>query len=117
MTFYTDMAAVANELLAEFGASVILLRTTPGTFDPVTGTESGATTAELTTTGIQKSYKADLVDGTRIQQGDKLYILDDTQVPDMTDQIKVGSEYWSIVNIDERSPAGTTLVYFAQVRK
>ena len=117
MTFYTDMAAVANDLLAEFGAPVILLRTTPGTFDPVTETETGATTAELTTTGIQKSYKAELIDGTRIKHGDKLYVLDDTQVPDLTDKLNVGSEYWSIVNIDEKNPAGTALVYLVQVRK
>lgn len=117
MTFYSDMAAVANELLNEFGSAVVLLRNTPGTFDRVTGVDTGATTAELTTTGLQKSYRADLIDGTRIRHGDKLYVLDDTQVPVLTDKVKVGPEYWSIVNIDEKNPAGTAIVYFVQVRR
>lgn len=117
MTFYSDMASVANDLLTEFGADVILLRSTPGTFDRVTGAETGATTAEITATGIQQSYKADLIDGTRIKHGDRLYVIDDTQTPAMTDKVKVGSDYWSIVNIDETNPAGTVIVYFIQVRK
>jgi len=117
MSFYSDMAAVANNLLARFGTSVVLLRSTPGSFNHVTGSDSGATTSELTTTGIQQSFKAELVDGTRIKKGDKMYVLDDTQTPVMTDKLKVGSEYWSIVNIDEKNPAGTAIVYFVQVRK
>jgi len=117
MTFYTEMAAVANDLLSEFGASITLKRTTPGTLDPVTGIESSASTANLTTTGIVKTYATKLIDGTRIQAGDRLLILDDTQVPDMTDQVLIGAEYWNIIDIMPVDPAGTPLVYFVQVRK
>ena len=117
MTFYTDMAVVANELIAEFGADVVFRRTSGGTFDPVTGLTTGATTSDNTAKGIQKTYKASLIDGTRIKNGDKLYVIDDGYVPDMGDKLKVASEYWSIVDIQPMVPADTPIVYFVQARK
>jgi len=116
MSFYSDMAAVANELLLEFGEAITLRRTTPGTFDGATETETGATVADLATLGIQSKYAQGLIDGTRIQSQDKLFILDDTQIPSVTDQIKVGSVYWSIVDVKPVEPAGVPLVYFVQAR-
>lgn len=117
MSFYSEMAEVANDLLAEFGQTITLLRTTPGTFDETTETETGDSTAELTATGIQKNFAQGLIDGSRILSSDKLFILDDDQVPVMTDKIKVGSVYWNIVDINPVEPAGIPLVYFVQARK
>jgi hypothetical protein len=117
MSFYSDMAAVANDLLAEFGQTITLRRTTPGTFDKTAETETGETTAEITATGIQKNYAQGLIDGSRILSSDKLIILDDDQVPVMTDKIKVGAVYWNIVDIKPVEPAGVPLVYFVQARK
>ena len=117
MTFYSEMAAVANDLLAEFGAPVILQRTSGGTFDPVAGSTTGASTSEIAAMGIQKHYKTSLVDGKRIKHGDKLFVLDDSQAPVISDKLKVGSEYWSIVGLNTVEPAGEAIVYFVQVRK
>jgi N-acetylmuramoyl-L-alanine amidase len=117
MTFYSEMAATASELITEFGADVVLQRASGGAFDPATGQTTGVTTSELTAKGIHKRFKASLVDGTRIKHGDKLYVLNDSQVPAMSDKLKVGAEYWSIVNVDSIVPAGTAIVYFVQVRK
>lgn len=117
MTFYSEMAVTASELITEFGMPVILQRTSGGTFDPVTGQTTGAITTEITAQGIQKNYKASLIDGTRIKHGDKLYVLDDSQAPDVSDKVKVGVEYWSIVSLDAVEPAAIPIVYFVQVRK
>ena len=111
------MAVTASDLITEFGMPVILQRTSGGTFAPVTGQTIGATQSEITARGIQKSYKASLIDGTRIKHGDKLFVLDDSQTPVLSDKVKVGAEYWSIVSIDAVEPAGIALVYFVQVRK
>ena len=117
MTFYADMAAVANELLAEFGAAITLRRVSGETFNAVTGAASGGSSADLATVGIVKTFRANLIDGTRIQHGDRLVILDDTQVPVLTDKVLIGADYWNIVDIETKSPAGIPLVYFVQVRK
>ncbi len=49
---YTSMAATATRLLARFGTTLKLRRTTPGAYDPITGTETGASTAELPCIGL-----------------------------------------------------------------
>jgi hypothetical protein len=61
MAFYDDMAATAAELLAEFGKPLILRRTNPGTYDPVTGTETGGSTDDLPTTGLYTKISADYI--------------------------------------------------------
>ena len=43
MAFYDEMAAIADELLIEYGAPALLTRVTPGGYDPDTGTMSLAT--------------------------------------------------------------------------
>lgn len=117
--FYTEMAATAAELLAEFGAPVTLIRDSGGTFDPVTGTETGATSKELTPkpNGVLANYKTSLVDGTRIKTGDRLLILDTSQAPETSDRVKIGTAEWSIVNMKAVKPADTPLVHFVQVRQ
>jgi len=117
MAFYDDMAAVANTLIDEFGQTITLQRKTDGTFDNVTGVEAGGSTSLITQKGIVSQYKSDLIDGQRIQSGDRMLILDNTQTPVLTDKVLVGAEYWSIIDIVAKNPAGTPLVYFVQARK
>lgn len=115
--FYDKMAATASRLVVKFGKSITIRRTTAGTFDPVTGTQTGDTTADLTTNGIEQKIDTKLIDGTRIQNGDRMFVFDKTQVPTVEDQIIVNSVPWSIVMVTPVSPAGTDIVYFVQVRK
>lgn len=49
---YTNMAATATRLLTRFGTTLKLRRTTPGTYDPITDTETGATIADLPCIGL-----------------------------------------------------------------
>lgn len=49
---YTSMAATATRLLTRFGTTLKLRRTTPGTYDPITDTETGASTADLPCIGL-----------------------------------------------------------------
>ena len=117
MSFYSDMAETANSLISEFGQTITLKRKAAGTLNKVTGTETGATTSLLKPKGLITQYKNNVIDGTRIQGGDRLVILDNTQAPVMTDQVLIGIEYWNIVDIVSKNPAGTALVYFVQARK
>ena len=49
---YTSTAATTTRLLTRFGTTLKLRRTTPGTYDPITDTETGATTADLPCIGL-----------------------------------------------------------------
>lgn len=112
--FYDEMAAVARDLLREFGAPITFTRTTGEVKNPVTGaiTTTGTTTSH-SPMGVIVPIKSNLVDGTRIKAGDKLLITDDSFAPLMTDKVTG----WAIQEIEDKNPAGTPLVYFTRVRK
>lgn len=115
--FYTEMAAVALELLEEFGQSITLSRETGGSIDPITGEVTAGTDASVTTTGLIKPYPDRMIDGTRILSSDRELVLSNEQVPLPSDKPTIGGEEWSIVEITTVSPAGTDVVYFCQVRR
>jgi len=117
MTFWGDMASTATELLAEFGTSVTIRRTTGGTYTPSSDTTSGATTADLTATGMVRDYRAAQIDGTVIRRGDRELVLDATVTPTVNDTVLIDSAYWSVVNVRSVNPAGTPVAHFVQVRR
>lgn len=117
-TFYEDMAAVAVELLQEFGAPVTFPRESGGSFDPITGVETPGSDDSETTIGLVKPYPEKLIDGTRIQMGDRMLVLSPEVEPSMDDKPMMGgAPLGNIVAITTSSPAGIPVCYFAQVRK
>jgi len=117
MSFYDDMAAVALELLDEFGQAITLPRTTGGSVDPITGIVTPGTDASVVTTGLLKPYPDAMIDGARILSSDRELVLSDEQVVNPTDKPLIDGEEWSIVNIKTINPAGTVVCYFVQVRR
>lgn len=113
---YTSLAATATRLLNRFGRALQVKRTTPGTYDPVTGTESGATTALYTTIGAFMKITTDYAATHEVQQGDRLLMIDASVAPTLTDKIEMDTAELAIVNVDEINPAGTPLAYRLQVR-
>ena len=112
MTFYSELAEVAVELLTEFGQAVTLTRTTGKSIDPVTGDITAGTSDDQETIGVIKPYSESLIDGTLIQVGDKEAIIMATIAPLTSDRIN-GMQIIKIIKIN---PAGTVLVYKVQVR-
>ena len=117
MSFYGDMAATALTLLEEFGQAVTLIRKTGGKISPVLGETIPQVEGSVLTTGIIKRYKDSMIDGVRILSGDRELVLSNEQIPVQSDRVTIGTENWSIINIDTIKPAGTPIVYFCQVRK
>ena len=115
--FYTGIAATASKLLTKYGKPITFSRTTAGTYDPITGATTAGTTATFTPPGIFQTIRADLIDGELIQKGDKMFVIDNSFAPTLTDTVLIGSENWSIVNIREVEPAGLALVRFIQARR
>ena len=67
--------------------------------------------------GIVLEYDDALYNGSRIVQGDRRLVLDDTVAPLMTDELTIAGELWKIIAIEDKTPAGVPLVYSLQVRR
>jgi hypothetical protein len=116
-TFYAEMAALVTELLTEYGALVHLRRATPGTFDPVAGAMSGATSADLESLGLFVSRQHRLVRDTLVEGTERVCVIDASVVPLMSDQLVAGGTPWAIVKIDPIEPVtGQPIAYFVQVK-
>lgn len=115
--FYNRMASVATRLLTKFGATVTVSRTTGETYDEIAETMSGGSVTTYSPKGLLVEYDDSLIDGTRIQKGDKMAILDNTVKPASDDLLTVDEEQWNVVRWKTIKPSTVAVVYFVQVRK
>jgi hypothetical protein len=111
------MAATALKLLTKFGQQVTLTRYTGATIDPVTGEESSGSDVSTTVIGVLRPYPDKMIDGERIMAGDRELILSSSVEPLPADRFVIGGDAWGVVSIKDIVPAGTTIVYFVQVRR
>jgi len=136
MTFYADMADTATDLLTEFGQEVTITRPSLN-FDPVTNKPTSGGTVNNTTVGLFTNIDRSLVDGTRIQDTERVMVIDASFAPRMGDLVDVSGAVvaesvgaapgiilsegqavaWTIVAIRDINPAGTPVCYFVQVRR
>lgn len=125
MAFYDDMAAVALELITEFGQSGTLDDVTPGTYDPLSGTTTGDTPITQPCELILLDYTAQesgakFNEGSQVLAGDKKILIAASGLtwdPLMTTRITADGDVWQPVNIKVSNPAGTPLVYEIHGRK
>ncbi len=112
--FYDDMAQVAIDLLAEFGAPIAFKRLVGQVKNPATGAIiTQGTEQTFSPNGVIVPIKANLIDGTRIKAGDKFLIIDGTFEPAITDKV----DGWAIQEIGTSKPTDKLLVSFVRVRK
>lgn len=136
MTFYDEMASMATELLTEFGQEIVLTRPSLN-FSNITNKPVSGGTTNLTTIGVFTNIDRSLVDGTRIQDTDRVMVIDASVSPRMGDLLDVSGTVttesvgaapgiilspgqalsWTIVAIKDINPAGTPICYFVQVRR
>jgi hypothetical protein len=114
-----NAASIAQTFKAK-GQPMTLTRTIAGTYDPVTGTATGATTATYTVQGITKSFAAGLTNrpDSLILSGDKQAIVDAVSVvPLPGDTLTIKGVVWQVIAVDAVEPDGTAYIYKAQVRR
>jgi hypothetical protein len=123
MTFYSDLAADADELLAEFGQSIALTHIVPGAYDPSTGSVANTTTTQTGTGvafdfGLHQSGTA-FTAGSMILSGDKQLLLSAVGIaaPVPGDLATIGADVWTIASVKSTAPAGTAVLYECQLRK
>jgi hypothetical protein len=113
---YNRLAATATRLLTDNGQPMALRRTSGGTFDPVTGTTTGQSTADLATVGVKTKITLEYAARNNVQEGDELMLLDASQEPLPTDKLVIGSEVRGIVRVNPIKPAAIAVAYYVQTR-
>lgn len=121
MNFYDEMAAIAIEMITEFGQLVTIRATTIGEYDPETGSAPADSTEEQTAQGILLDFTGqEFQNNSLIKQGDKKLKIAAQGlewVPDLLNKVIVQGRTWSIVPpLKEVNPAGTPILYELQVR-
>jgi len=119
MSFYSEMAEMATELITEFGQDIVITREINEVINPVTGeVEVEADSQEYTVKGVKKKYPLSLIDGTRITSSDREILMDASVVePLITDTISINNQEWPIMEIHSINPAGIPLIYSVRVRR
>lgn len=122
MALADDLTDDLAELLddPDYGRDVTLRRSTPGTYDPATGSVGAATVLTNATRAIILGYRDYLVTGQLIRQGDRKAILKRkgmTMTPQEADELLVGSDVYSVVSHKTGELGGSNYLYVLQVRK
>lgn len=123
MTDYAALAVESAATIREEGCAMLLRVTTPGTYDPETGMESGATTADHAAVGLltnpfvsqREAYFANSL----VQSGDKVVLMGATVAvrPQAGHQVVIGSDVWLVVAVVTVEPSGVPVLYKVQVRR
>jgi hypothetical protein len=115
---YSEMAAVADELLTEFGATATMTRNTAGTYDTSDGTTAAPTTTVQTVTAAVFDYEQKYLDGTLILAGDKQAFLSPAGItaPLQGDVLTWQGTDYTVIAVKPLSPAGVPLLFELQVR-
>ena len=116
MTFYSELASVALRLLTDKGQQVTFTTISSDAFDPPTGSNQ-TTPTTYTAYGASFNYNKSEIDGTIIQKGDIRFVMDSTTEPNKGDTVTIDSIIYRVMSVKPTSPAGTAVIYEAQLRK
>ena len=114
-----NAAGIAKTLKAK-GQPMTLTRSSPGTFDPVTGGISGAIDQTYTVYGITKNYRQDSINSANslVLGGDKIAVMGASVIePVPGDRLEIRGVDWVIISVNTLDTAGIALKYDCQVRK
>lgn len=115
--FSDEMAALALELLTEFGEAVSFVRTTEGAYDPATATTGSATTSNFSGFGAPINYDGFDIDGTVIRQSDiKLFVNAVSTLPITGDAVTVDSVVYRVMNTRRYAINSEDVLYELQLR-
>jgi len=118
VSFYSDMAATAVELLKEFGQAITLGSVTTGAYSAETGSVTNTVTNHAGF-GAVFDYAQRDIDGTVIKKGDRrLYIAPNIgAIPKTGDTVTLSDgAKLTVVLSSPLAPAGTVLLHDVQLR-
>ena len=117
MTLYTDLQTIAGRVLSDFDQGGLALAVyTPGggpAHDP-----GEPTYPETDFAGTVRGVSAHHLADTLIQASDLIVTMaGSAATPKLTDRVKIGGEYHTIVKIERKPAAGTVVAWRLFVRK
>lgn len=117
MSFYADMAIVANSSLSEYGQTVTISVKSIGAYNPATGNAT-VTVSTQQVKGVVLPIGAKDIDGTLIHQGDQKLLLSMVGVtpPHVGDTVAVGSTSYTITFIKLLTPSGINVLCECYIR-
>ncbi len=118
MTFYSDMALTASQMLAEFGQLVTLRKAGIGTYDPSTGKNTRPAVNDVQVHGAVFDYPPGQVNGPGglIQGGDRRLLLEAGTAPSLEDRVIVGPVEYIIKGFQTINPSGAVVMYDIQLK-
>lgn len=119
MSFYADMAIVADQLITEFGQTVTHKVQSGTAYDPETGA-STVSYVDSSGKGCVVEFDKHLIDGSKVRVGDKLCLMSPIGVtePKDGDLVVIGAETWNVVPpVSVVAPAGIACLYEVHLRK
>ncbi len=117
---YANSKATADRLLTQFGRAVTLRRVAQGAYDDDTGTVTLTTTDEDATAVLLNFSDRERAGNQAILAQDRKALVAVSALaspPVVGDRLVVDAEEWQVVSVSALSPAGTDLLYTAQVRR
>lgn len=116
-----DYAAIAKSAYAKIkakGGAVGISRTTAGTYDPITGTETEATTTTDSTYALETSRQTDYFDQSALQVGDRVFLVPAYGInePKPGDTFTKGGTGLNVVDVRTLTPADTPILYYVHAR-
>lgn len=115
--FYTGLRAKAGALITSKGKAVTLR--VPTVTTPVQPYRPVTTYVNYTAQAVVTEFKADQIDGTLVQSGDRKYLIAAEglgAVPSPKHLIVDGSEILEILSVMRTSPGGLDVIYTAHCR-
>ena len=115
---YNSIKGTARSLLAKFGQSMTLVKTTSDSYNTTTGANT-LTTSSTTDLGVILPYGDALnsAPDSLVKQNDQQIFIQMATVPSVTDKITVAGVDYNIVSVKAIEPAGVNVLYELQVRK
>lgn len=130
MSSYTKIAARVLKMMKKRGRSLIIRRTTPGVYDPVTGSVGAPTIVDYPCWGVRQGSDSNSVSrylsittrtNSLIKQDDRIYFIASQELPiipnPITDVIVVDGESFIIRESQELKPALVSLLHTLVVGK
>ena len=115
--FSDEMAALALELLTEFGELITIQRVAEGEYDPATGSVAAGTTTSYTGRGVTEDYRKNEIDGDVVKQDDlRLYLNATANEPLVGDRVTLQSKNFQIIDANRVQVNGVTVLYDLQLR-
>ena len=122
MSFAARMQKTANKLLGKFDESktrlALLKLSGPPVWDPVLGEMVTPKPDEIPLIGVTVAYSDSMIDGTTIQAGDVLAIVQDGGITvSQSDKLLIDGVQWSIVSQPRTDYTGVNICHKIHARK